>query len=240
MVNLRIIISDDDTTTRILIRQFIEKLPYVTVVAEAANGEELVDFIIRERPHLVLADIKMPELNGMNAIKECLKLQPKLKFIFVTCYDEFAVEAFNIKAVDYVVKPILRLRLYEAIERAKSLIELEMNSDANIIHKSKQKIQVKINKSTYLISNDDILFIEKLGRKSAIHTVNQNVLETYDDIEGFQKIDLVKTHRSYLVNLSKISKITKTGETYQAYFGDYTKTAHIAKSKINDIQRLLR
>jgi diguanylate cyclase (GGDEF)-like protein len=126
---IKIVIADDHEPSRRIIRRFLEPLDQITIVGEAGSGEELIRAVADNEPNLVLVDINMPKMNGIQAIKECLSLNPGLKVIFITGHNEYAVEAFDVSAVDYIVKPIEKHRLEVAIEKAKTIIM--MNFELN-------------------------------------------------------------------------------------------------------------
>jgi two-component system, LytTR family, response regulator len=241
MEKLTIVIADDDLPSRTLLIEFINFFPDYQVVGEASNGEELVNLILRERPNIALVDINMPGLNGVDAIRSCKEFIPALQTIFTTGYDQFAVEAFNISAVDYVIKPVNRLRLYEALEKAKKNINMYQFSQTQPSRPTAQKIAIKSNNMLIYLNKDDILFIEKEARKTLVHTP-YNSFETTDTLHEFETRlpgYFYKTHRSYLVNLKKISLIEPSGETFLAHFNHSAKVAHISKLKIHIVQSLM-
>lgn len=121
---IKVVIADDHEPSRRIIRRFIGSLENISIVGEAGNGEELLGQIESAEPHLVLVDIGMPKLDGINAIKECMKINPHLKVIFITGHNEYAVDAFDVSAVDYIVKPIERARLTSAVEKARAIIKM--------------------------------------------------------------------------------------------------------------------
>jgi two-component system, LytTR family, response regulator len=135
---LKIVVADDDASSRILLHHFIRFLPQYKVVGEAISGEEFVRLVLEEKPDIALVDIKMPDLDGKEAVKICKQSLPALQVIFTTGYDEFAVKAFEIAATDYIVKPIERTRLFHALEKARKLIELS-RQDHLSIKNEKQK-----------------------------------------------------------------------------------------------------
>ncbi|KOP79972.1 LytR/AlgR family response regulator transcription factor [Cytobacillus solani] len=237
MEKFKVIIADDDHPSRMILMHFIQLLPEYEVVQEASNGEEFIQFVMKEEPEIVLVDIHMPGLNGMEAVKICKERLPALQVIFTTGYDEFAVEAFNISAADYIVKPIERTRLFIALEKAKKLIQL--NSGPNQLKKTVNKLAIKSNNTFLYLSVDDILYAEKEGRKTILHTKNSyfETSESLQELEGKLPNQFYKTHRSFLVNLKKITKIVSSGETYLAYFNCTEKIAYISKLKINDVHR---
>jgi two-component system, LytTR family, response regulator len=241
METLKVIIADDDLSSRILLSNFTEILEDYQVVGLAANGEELVQLVKEKIPDIVLADINMPGVNGVEAVKSCKEILPSLQIIFTTGYDDFAIEAFNISAVDYIVKPIERVRLFIAFEKAKKAIQFLKKAKLKATANGLNKLSVKSNNSFVYIAVDEILYIEKEGRKSVVHTAD----ERYETLESLYELEkrvpdfFYKTHRSYLVNLKKIAKIEAYGETYLAYFSRPNKVAHISKLKINEVHRLL-
>ena len=235
---LKIVVADDDASSRILLHHFIRFLPQYKVVGEAISGEEFVRLVLEEKPDIALVDIKMPDLDGMEAVKICKQSLPALQVIFTTGYDEFAVKAFEIAATDYIVKPIERTRLFHALEKARKLIELSRQDHLSIKTKNK-RLGIKSHNSILFLPMEDILFVEKESRKTVIHTANERyeTTETLNKIENKLDDYFFKTHRSYIVNLKKIVKIEPAGETYLAHFINSHKVAYISKLKIHEVQK---
>ena len=119
---LRIIIADDERPARSFLSALLRSFDDVTVVAEAGSGREAVAQIEKHRPDLVLLDLQMPELDGIGVVR-ALKKGVMPLIAFVTAYDEYAVRAFEVNAVDYLLKPVEKARLREAINRAQERIE---------------------------------------------------------------------------------------------------------------------
>jgi two-component system, LytTR family, response regulator len=239
MGELKILIAEDDLPSKKLLSYFIQLLPEYKVVGEATTGNELIELVESVRPDIVLVDIHMPGINGVEAAKICKQKHPSLQVIFTTGSDEFAVDAFNLSAVDYIVKPIEKVRLFIALEKAKQSIHLQESKEAKSFYKN--KLAIKSNQNYLYLSMDDILYIEKEGRKTILHTENDRfeTMESLQDMEERLPGYFYKTHRSYLVNLRKIVKIEASGETYRANFTNPEKIAYISKLKINDVHRLM-
>lgn len=237
MENIKIVIADDDRPSRLILTLFIQVLQEYEVVAEAETGEELINLVMAEKPDIVLVDISMPGINGIEAVKVCREIHPDLEVVFTTGYDEYAVEAFNISAADYIMKPIEQARLFKALEKARKSLLLQYVER----RRYSSKLAVKSYNTYLYLQIDDILYIEKERRKTILHTVR----ERFETSEALQELEeklpafFFKTHRSYLVNLKKINKIESYGETYLAYFPDSNKTAHISKLKINEVHNLM-
>jgi len=119
---LRVVIADDERPARSFLAAQLRTFDDVSIVAEAASGKEAVAAIERERPDLALLDLQMPELDGIGVVRMLKKADLPL-IAFVTAYDEYAVRAFEINAVDYLLKPVDKGRLREAINRAQERVE---------------------------------------------------------------------------------------------------------------------
>jgi two-component system LytT family response regulator len=239
MDTLKIVIADDNESSRTLLRHYIHLLPHYEVIGEAADGEEFVQVVLDKKPDLVLVDINMPNLDGMEAVKLCRELLPNLQIIFTTGYDEFAVEAFNIAAADYIVKPIERTRLFHALEKARKLVQLSSHRQELSLEEKKTIFEIKSQNSILFLPMQEILFIERERRKTVIHTRNEKYETTESLNEVASRLDsyFFKTHRSYIVNLKQIFKIEADGETYRVHFFNSDKVAYISKLKINEVQK---
>ena len=119
---LRVVIADDERPARSFLAALLRSFDDVVIVAEAESGKEAVAAIERERPDLALLDLQMPELDGIGVVRMLKKGEVPL-VAFVTAYDQYAVQAFEVNAVDYLLKPVEKARLREAINRAQERIE---------------------------------------------------------------------------------------------------------------------
>ena len=120
--SLRVVIADDERPARSFLASLLRTFDDVTIVGEARSGKEAVSLITRERPDLALLDLQMPELDGMGVVRMLKKTEMPL-VAFVTAYDEFAVRAFEVNAVDYLLKPVEKKRLRETLNRVQERIE---------------------------------------------------------------------------------------------------------------------
>ncbi|WHY00430.1 LytTR family DNA-binding domain-containing protein [Neobacillus sp. DY30] len=236
---IKVLVADDHLASLEMMKYFISDLPDFQLVGQCESGEELVEQAMVKKPDLVLTDIKMPKKNGVKAIRECLSFCPKVKVIFITGFDEFAVEAFEIAAVDYLVKPIERTRLLQALNKAKNLIDLEQGKKESSLPKvNKDVLALRDTHCTLFIPMCEIYFIEKSGKKCLIYT-DTEVYETNETIAriGTQLDEtFFHSHRSYIINLQKITQIKQQNETFIAYFKDFDKHAGISKLRINELR----
>jgi two-component system LytT family response regulator len=236
--DLKVVIADDDAVSRAILRNFVRLFPNYDVVAEAATGKELLQLTFELRPHIVLVDIYMPELDGMEAVKLCRQFLPSVQVIFTTGDDQFAVKAFEISATDYIVKPVERIRLFQALEKARTFIEI-VNQPVTSMKPLNKRLEIRMKHSIVWLPMEDILFVEKENRKTIIHTADEQYETTLplNEVEKRLTHCFFKTHRSYIVNLKKVVKITHVGETYKVHFFSCEKVAYISKLKFHEVQR---
>ncbi|QPC46475.1 LytR/AlgR family response regulator transcription factor [Mangrovibacillus cuniculi] len=236
---ITIIIAEDDEASEEILSLFIDQLEEFIVLDTARSGDELVEKVMNRKPDLVFADINLPQMNGMEAVKKSLTFHSDLKVVFITGYDQYAVEAFEIAAVDYIVKPIEKFRVYQALEKVKKEIvymrtTIESTSSMN---KMDSRLSVKFKGIVSYISFEDIIFIEKNGKKSIIYTEFEQY-ETYENLSVIVKqLDerFFPCHRSYIINVDYISQIKPKNETYLVYFNKIDHYAHASKLKIKDL-----
>lgn len=236
---IKVMLADDKEESLEILRLFLESLSTFKVVGVCNDGEELVAEIMIKKPDLLLVDINMPMKSGMSAVKECLSFYPDLKFIFISGYEQYALEAFEMSAIDYIVKPIEKARLYKGLEKARNIIQYEQNQ----MQKTKTNLKIrnlpiKDHTGTLYVPQQEIFYIEKSGKKCFIYT-QKKVYETNENISKLlERLDdlFFPAHRSNIINLKRISHIIPQNETFVVYFHDFDKTASISKLKINEIK----
>ncbi|HUK89688.1 MAG TPA: response regulator [Blastocatellia bacterium] len=130
---LRVVIADDERPARTFLAAMLRAFEDVDIVAEAETGTEAVEAIERERPDLALLDLQMPELDGLGVVRLLRKSRTPL-IAFVTAYDEYAVRAFELNAVDYLLKPVDRARLRETLNRAHERLESSERRQSEVAH----------------------------------------------------------------------------------------------------------
>jgi len=239
MAPLKLLLADDHEDSLEIMEYFTRDIPDFQIIGTCENGEQLIEEVMLKKPDLVLADINMPKTNGIQAIKECLLFRPSLKFIFVTGYSEYAVEAFRLSAIDYIVKPIEKTRLYKALEKAKNLLFYEKEKQTIIPYDKKiKKLPIKDQNSIRYIPLSEIYFVEKEGKKCMVYT-KEGIYDTNETIgKILSRLDqsFFPAHRSFIINLSRVSHIKPQSESYIVYFKDYDKQASISKLKIGEVK----
>ncbi len=130
---LRVVIADDERPARLFLKSMLTDFENAEVVGEAENGTEAIEIIERERPDLALLDLQMPEVTGLEVVK-LLRRKFMPLVAFVTAYDEFAIQAFELNAVDYLLKPVERSRLGETLRRAHDRLERDDFREAEVVN----------------------------------------------------------------------------------------------------------
>lgn len=209
---IRVLIVDDEELARTVLREDLAAHEHLEVVAECANGFAAVKAITELQPDLVFLDVQMPKLNGFEVL-ELLETRPAV--IFTTAYDEYALRAFEVHAVDYLLKPFGPERLQEAVRHAHSLLaqhrdlplaELKtaatnMPIERVLIREGTQVHVLPVQKIDYFEAQDDYVAIKTQG-KSYLKLMPLAEFEHGLDARRF-----IRIHRSYIVNLERIAKI---------------------------------
>lgn len=219
-MNIRTIIVDDVELARERIRILLDD-EEIKIVGEAANGREAIKMIRDLHPDLVFLDIQMPKIGGFDVI-ESIGVEKMPTVIFVTAYDEFALRAFEINAIDYLLKPFDEQRLKKAIERAKRLIKhkesdneineklVRLLSEIKTEPKYLKRIPIKSSRGTTILLTEEIEWIGAAGHYLELHAGNKTHLirEKISDIE--EKLDpenFIRIHRSTIVNIDRLKSL---------------------------------
>jgi len=232
MNKLRVVIADDERPARLFLKTILQNFQDVEIVGEAENGAEAVEIIKSSKPDLALLDLQMPEVSGLEVIKLLRKTQLPL-VAFVTAYDEFAVQAFDAGAVDYLLKPVEKARLRETLNRAHERLEqidFRATESANLkaaiktyeeivpkdfleripIRLRDEILLVPVSEIAAIVADGELLHITNLKGKK--FTINFRL----KDIEARLAPDkFIRLSRGALVNLEMIARISPLpGGTY--------------------------
>jgi two-component system response regulator AlgR len=201
---LRVAITDDEQPARSRLKDLLEDvsgtLP-IELVGEAANGRELLALLQQEPADVVLLDIRMPEMDGIETARHLQKLDEPPHVIFTTAYDDYALKAFELHAVDYLVKPIRLRRLHEALVRVRSITRLSLNMLSEIAPQARTHLSVQERGKVLLIPVGDIVFLRAELKYVTIRTPEGEHLleESLARLEQEFGERFVRIHRSCLV-----------------------------------------
>jgi two-component system LytT family response regulator len=199
------VIVEDEPLGRDLIRELLRGDPEVEVVGECVNGQEALSVIGKTLPDLVFLDVRMPQIDGFEVVAGLPKNHAPV-IVFVTAYDEYAVRAFEVHAVDYLLKPFDRDRFQHAVERAKAQIR-----GAEADHRRyPERLLVKANGRIVFVRTDEVDWIEAEGNYVRLYVKKESHLlrTTVHNIEDhLDPAKFARIHRSQIVNLDRIREL---------------------------------
>jgi len=216
------IIVDDEKPARDELAFLLKSFPEIQLVAQGKNGLEAVSLIKEHQPDLVFLDVQMPGLDGFGVIKKLVDKKHKLPHIvFATAYEEYAVHAFEVNAVDYLLKPFDKGRVAKAIHRAKKLMESEaspverlgsvLSEIAGKRGARRVKLLLKAQGRLVLVDSDDVVFASIEDGLITVFTresEGQSNYRTIEELHGaLDENTFWRAHRSYLVNINHIREV---------------------------------
>ncbi|GJQ20776.1 MAG: DNA-binding response regulator [Bacteroidia bacterium] len=220
MLRIRTLVIDDERLARERLLSLLEGDPDIEIIGECATGKEAIAAITRESPDLIFLDVQMPEGDGFEVLQS-IDLHQMPIVVFVTAYDEYAVRAFDVHALDYLLKPFDQTRFERALIRAKSEVVLRNNTNVNqkllsmLEHIESHKrhpdrILVKSSGRVFFLKFDEIDWVESAGNYVKLHVGHDNHLlrETMAQME--RKLEgekFVRIHRTAIVNVDRIKEI---------------------------------
>jgi len=245
---IRTILVDDEDLARQMLQEYLADYPNVEIVGECSSGKQAVKTINSLQPDLIFLDVQMPELSGFGVIK---KLEKIPFVIFSTAYDKYALQAFEVNAVDYLLKPYDRERFNQAVQRV--LERIKNDTPANeqlrslinsiqIDQADTQRIWIKENGSLKPIKLQEIDWIEAMDDYACLHVgkANHLVNQTLRELEA--KLDakmFMRIHRSTIVNLDRIQELRPLGTgSYQVVLKDRTKLS-LSRGQAKKLKKLV-
>jgi two-component system LytT family response regulator len=222
---IRALIVDDEPLARRGIRRLLQAAPDIEIVGEARNGRDAVTAVEKLKPDLVFLDIQMPLLDGFAAIEK-IGLANLPEIVFVTAFDEHAIRAFEINALDYLLKPVDAERFEKCLERVRarlknsldgklddklsSLLESLERVESNTEKTFLERVVIKDAGRIFFVGVDEIIWISSEGNYVKIHTKNKSYLlrETMDGLENkLDPRDFLRLRRSTIVRIEQIKEL---------------------------------
>lgn len=201
MIPLKCIIVDDEPASLEIVEQYVSDCPHLQLIKRCRNAFEAIEVLNEQEVHLIFLDINMPKLSGMSFYKS-LSNPPMV--IFTTAYPQYAVEGFEVEAVDYLLKPFSFERFLTAVNKAVSISSMDDES-------SSKHILLKADKKIYRIVLDDITHLKAVGDYVKLYYSGHHILvhNTFRNIlEALPNERIIRVHKSYAVALDKIEVIT--------------------------------
>ncbi|MBA4602150.1 LytR/AlgR family response regulator transcription factor [Thermoactinomyces mirandus] len=211
-MKLKAYIVDDEPLAREELKYLLNQSKQVEVVGESDFADGALRDIARLKPDIVFLDIELDEENGLDLAKQLEKLNPTPAIVVATAYDEYALQAFDTNAIDYILKPFGEERIMHTLEKLRNLQKIGKGVPVPYYLKNDRngKIAVSANDKIVLLSFDEILFFESFEGKCIIKTLKQEYKINEALVEVEKKVNhaqFLRVHRSYIVNLDHIEEI---------------------------------
>ena len=245
-MKLKALIIDDEHLAREVIKNYLKDDESIEVEGECSDGFEGMKAIQEHRPDLIFLDVMMPKLTGFELL-ELLEDPPLI--IFSTAYDQYAINAFEKNAVDYLLKPYSKIRFLEALEKAKSKSIDKSRSSVSELVKHNQnsaeeitRVAVKTGSKIHIIGIHNIKYIESMDDYVRLHTgegkfLKQNTMKYFES--GLPESDFVRVHRSFLVRIKEIARLENMGkDTHVLLLHDGTQLA-VSRSGYTRLREVL-
>lgn len=220
-MNIKTLIIEDEPLARQTLRDFIGDVEWLELVGEASDGLQAVDKIESLKPELVFLDVQIPEVSGLEVLR---RIKHKPAVVFTTAFDNYAVTAFELEALDYLQKPFGRKRFSHTIKRIQTRL-LESKAEKDVEKKDENvepltKLFVRKKDLIVPLNIEDIFWLEANGDYVNLHTSDEKYMTNGTLTEFSRRLDekdFIQIHRSAIVNLNQIEKIEELGRTLLVY-----------------------
>nr|WP_299345841.1 LytTR family DNA-binding domain-containing protein [Allomuricauda sp.] len=237
----KVLIADDEKAGRVLIKEYLGDYPELVLIGEVNNGVDAINEINRFKPDLVFLDIQMPGKTGFEVLNH---LEEIPKIIFSTAYDEYALKAFEVHAVDYLLKPYTKERFKLAIEKLNSNSGQIENLAQSIFMEDTSypsRVLVHFNKKLITIKCQEIVWIEAYGDYSKVHTKDQAYLSNFGITDLEQKLNpqlFLRVHRSSIINLDRVKELNRYGKSYDVTM-DNDEVVRVSRGYMDALKKIM-
>jgi two-component system, LytTR family, response regulator len=246
MKKIKAIIIEDEELGRELIKNYLKDQPEIDIISECENGFDGIKVIQELHPDLVFLDIQMPKLNGFEML-EILEERPEI--IFTTAYSQYAIQAFELNAVDYLLKPFPKDRLLDAVNKAAQRLQSNISNREKInkliqqpLDERIERVVVKSNTKISVIPVDKIIYLEAEDDYVMVYTregkhLKQATMKYFE--EHLDPKDFMRVHRSFIVRIDQVVQLEPYGkDSYVAKLKEGA-SVHISKSGFKNLKEKL-
>ena len=258
-MSINTLIVDDEKPARDELAFLLKGFPEINLIGQGKNGVEAVSLIKEHAPDLVFLDVKMPGLDGFGVLKKLVERKMKMPHVvFATAFDEYAVQAFDVNAVDYILKPFDKARIAKAITRARKMLDTQTSATERLEQLVSQlgagklnssppvKILVKSDKRLLLVDGEDLIWASIDGGMISVmarEVEGTSNYRTLDELAAtLDSESFWKPHRSYLVNIHHITEVVPWfNATYMLKMDDKKHTEiPVSRSQIKRMRELFK
>ncbi len=209
---MKVVIADDEPLARERLRALLAELAGVDVVGEAANGNDALQVCAQTQPDLVLLDIAMPGIDGLEVARHLARFEPRPAVVFCTAYDAHALSAFEAAAIDYLMKPVRGERLAAALERARTFIAGRANAAPAAATQPRRMLCARLRGSLRLVPVEDILYLQAEEKYVVVHHLRGEDLieESLRSLEDEFSGRFIRIHRNCLIARDRLQEVRRT------------------------------
>ncbi|EHI69057.1 LytR/AlgR family response regulator transcription factor [Streptococcus ictaluri] len=216
---MKVVIIDDEPLARMELAFLLEQTQQVESIFQGESIEDALQLILTQQPDLLFLDIHLTDESGLDLAKTVSSVSNPPLIIFATAYDNHAVEAFEVNALDYILKPFEGSRIQKAIEKAQLALTNKQSSSSKESLQQKERLTIEVDERIYLLPFSEIVYCEVQGKETTVYTAKKQYTShiSLGAIEKQLKASrFLKVHRSYLINLDEIKEIQPWfNQTYQ-------------------------
>ncbi len=240
-MNMKILIVDDEPLAQQRLKQLILNFEFVDSIRLANNGLQAIEACQKNKPDVVLMDIRMPGIDGLEAAQHISKIEEAPAIIFTTAYDEYALEAFNVHAVDYLLKPVREKDLKTALEKACSLNQAQISA-VKSQQSGRKNITAKISGNIQLVPIENIIYFQaELKYVTVKHINGETIIEdTLKELQNEFAENFVRIHRNAIVAKKFITGVHRDakGHSFVVLQND-EKHLEISRRHLSEVKKLI-
>lgn len=252
MSTMKVLIVDDEPLARDRLRRMLENMSGYEVLAEGANGKEAVDICQQQQPDIVLMDIRMPGMDGLEAAQHLAELDSPPAVIFCTAYGEYALDAFDVQAVGYLLKPVRLAMLDDALEKAQktnraqlAILKEGLASEAgpDNVDKGRSHISSKTRRGLELVPVDDVIYFMADHKYVTVYHENGELLidDTLKELEQEFGNRFIRIHRNSLVSVKRITGMARNAEgVHQIVLQGLDEQVIVSRRHVSELRKMLQ
>ena len=249
---MRVLICDDEPLARDRMKRMLEKIDQVEVVGEARNGIDLLDRIPLTHPDVVITDIRMPAMDGMEAAEHLAAMHEPPALIFCTAYDEYAIRAFQVQAIGYLLKPVRQEELEQALSQARRINKAQINAVRGGMRSEpaeeapavsgRKHISAKTHRGIELIPVDEVRYFMADQKYVTVRYPEGDMLidDTLKELEEEFGHRFLRVHRNALVALAHIEGLEQNNAGYQLRFKGIEDRVTISRRHVATVKKMLQ
>jgi len=240
---MKILIADDELPARSRLRNLIDDLQAGEVVAEASNGQQVLNLCQEDNIDIVLLDIRMPGMDGIETAHHLKKLENAPAVIFTTAYDEYALQAFDAHAIDYLLKPIREERLQEALNKNQRLSQAQYSALEKTSKKAAQHISARVQGGLKLINIDDVIYFHAEHKYVTVYHQAGQVLieESLKSLQERYQQNFIRVHRNALVAINQLQTLNRSNiGHFTLSLKNSENTLEVSRRHLSSVRKIMK